>query len=178
MKHWIFDLDGTLADSLTIHFQVLQRIFSGFGLDFSKEDQQDILRISSRDFPKYLETKLGTQDGSQAYQLYQKFNQETLKDVQCFPGIVDLLQTLKTQGAQLAIWTARDFEATQEILKHTGLGIHFSICVTGSCVSQGKPNPEGLVKIADHFGCEPESMVMVGDFDSDMLGAKAFGIKA
>jgi phosphoglycolate phosphatase-like HAD superfamily hydrolase len=50
--------------------------------------------------------------------------------------------------------------------------------MSGSCVVESKPHPEGLQKIANHFDCEPESMVMVGDFDSDMLGAQAFGIKA
>jgi phosphoglycolate phosphatase len=95
-----------------------------------------------------------------------------------FPGIKELLNDLHSQGKKLAVWTARDLDSTAQILNHTGLNSYFSICVSASCVEHGKPHPEGLKKISDHFNCEAEAMVMVGDFDSDMLGAKAFGTKA
>jgi phosphoglycolate phosphatase len=178
MKHWVFDLDGTLVDSLTSHFQVLEKIFHRFDADFSSSEHLEVLKVNSKTLPKYFETKLGVAAVEPALVMFKELNTQSFKSIRAFPGIEDLLKTLQTQGMKLAVWTARDLEATNEILKHTGLSPYFSICVSGSCVDEGKPHPEGLKKIAAHFECGAESMVMVGDFDSDMLGAQAFGIKA
>ncbi len=110
--------------------------------------------------------------------MFKNLNNEAFREIKAFTGIENLLQLLKSNDRQLAVWTARDLEATEKILNHTGLSNYFSICISSSCTTDCKPHPEGLKRIADHFGSERESMVMVGDFDSDMLGAQAFGIKA
>ncbi len=177
-KYWVFDLDGTLVDSLTNHFQILEKVFTQFGARFTDENQQEVLRLTAQTLPQYLQLKLGLEAASPALELYHRLNEEAFREIEPFIGIEDLLRALKAHGAELAVWTARDLVATQKILAHTGLQSYFSIWVSASCTSQGKPNPEGLQKIADHFKSERDSMVMVGDFDSDMLGAKAFGIKA
>lgn len=178
MKHWIFDLDGTLVDSLTIHYQVLEKLFRKFDKPFSKDDHHDVLKVTSKTLPSYFDSRLGTENLELSLRLFRELTAEAMKIIKPFEGIEDLLKTLKHQGCHLAVWTARDLAATKEILKHTGLDFYFSICVSGCCTVQGKPHPEGLQKIADHFECGADSMVMVGDFDSDMLGAQAFGIKA
>lgn len=178
MKHWVFDLDGTLVDSLTTHFHILKKIFNHFGSDFTKENHQEVLKITAKTLPEYLASKLGNDSVKPAHDMFQSLNSESYQDIKAFAGIEELLQSLSAGGAKLAVWTARDLEATKQILAHSGLSSYFSVCVSSTCTNEGKPHPEGLQKIADHFACERDSMVMVGDFDSDMLGAKAFGIKA
>jgi HAD superfamily hydrolase (TIGR01549 family) len=178
MKYWVFDLDGTLVDSLTAHFQVLDQVFKNFGVPFSEKDYHEVLKISAKVLPHYFEKKLGHERAQTGLELFHKLSVEAFKTMRAFDGIENLLQTLQSRGASLAIWTARDLEATEKILNYTGLKPYFSICISGTCVSQGKPHPEGLQKIAEHFGSNKNSMVMVGDFESDMLGAQAFGTKA
>jgi HAD superfamily hydrolase (TIGR01549 family) len=178
MKHWVFDLDGTLVDSLTVHFQSLEKVFGKFNQPFSKHDHHEVLKVTAKTLPHYFESRLGAENVAPAMDLFRNLTAEALEFIKPFAGIENLLKTLKQQGFELAVWTARDLAATREILKHTGLESYFSICVSGSCTLQGKPNPEGLQKIADYFSSDPSTMVMVGDFESDMLGAQAFGIKA
>jgi phosphoglycolate phosphatase/pyrophosphatase PpaX len=178
MKYWVFDLDGTLVDSLTTHFGILKKVFNQFGADFTTENHLEVLKITAKTLPQYLELKLGPEFAGPAHDLFQRLNNEVFREIKAFDGIEELLQSLKSNGAHLAVWTARDLEATQKILTHTGLYSYFSICMSGSCTNEGKPHPEGLQRIADHFASERDSMIMVGDFDSDMLGAQAFGIKA
>ena len=50
--------------------------------------------------------------------------------------------------------------------------------MSGSCVSICKPNPEGLLKIAEHFEIETSDIVMVGDHDNDVKAAKNCGAQA
>lgn len=178
MKYWVFDLDGTLVDSLTVHFQILEKVFSKFGMPFSKDDHHDVLKVTAKTLPNYFESRLGAENVESSMEFFRELTSKALKSIKPFDGIEELLKTLRSQGFHLAVWTARDLDATTEILKYTGLDSYFSICVSGCCTTQGKPHPEGLQKIAEHFKSAASEMVMVGDFDSDMLGAQAFGIKA
>jgi phosphoglycolate phosphatase-like HAD superfamily hydrolase len=178
MKHWVFDLDGTLVDSLTTHFKILKQVFDRFEAEFSEDNHQEVLQVTAKTLLPYLETKLGVDAAPAAHVFFNELNAKAFQTIRPFGGIEKLLRTLQAQGAALALWTARDAHATEKILNHTNLKAYFSIWVSGCCVSQGKPHPEGLQKIAEHFSCSNETMVMVGDFESDMLGAQAFGAKA
>lgn len=178
MKYWIFDLDGTLVDSLTIHFRTLEKVFAKFGRVFTAQDQKEVLHINARTLSSYYERHFGSAHVEEALKFYEKLTHQSLDQIKPFDGIEQLLQTLLNQDSKLAVWTARDMDATAKILKNTGLHSYFSICVSGTCTEMAKPHPSGLEKIADHFGAAPSSMVMIGDFDSDMLGAQAFGSRS
>ena len=178
MKHWVFDLDGTIVDSLTVHFQILEKIFLKFNQPFSKKNHNELLKVTSKTLPNYFEFQFGLENVESALEMFSDLTNAALKSIKPFTGIEELLKTLKSKGSLLAVWTARDLAATQKILQYTGLESYFSICISGCCTTQGKPHPEGLQKIANHFESDSSEMVMVGDFDSDMLGAQVFGTKA
>lgn len=178
MKYWVFDLDGTLVDSLTIHFRVLKEVFAKFECNFSDQDEREVLHVSARTLPDYFIRHFGANNLAESLKMYTELTHQSLNQIQPFQGIESVLQTLKKYGYQLAVWTARDLEATKRILQNTGLHSYFSVCVSGTCTELAKPHPSGLEKIATHFDAEPSRMVMIGDFDSDMLGAQAFGAKS
>lgn len=178
MKYWVFDLDGTLVDSRTVHFQILEKVFAHFEVPFGPADHQEVLKINAKTLPQYFASKLGTQNVQSATDLFDQLTGEAVKTIQPFDGITDLLTALQSRDLKLAVWTARDLKTTKEILKSTGLEDYFSICISATCVEQAKPHPEGLQIVANHFDSKATDMVMVGDFDSDMLGAQAFGTKA
>lgn len=178
MKHWVFDLDGTLVDSLTSHFHVVSKVFNHFGKDFTSHHEQELLKITAKTLPDYFAEKLGFANTFESLAMFKSLNTESLKTIKVFDGIEPFLLALQKQGRKLAVWTARDREATEIILESTNLNRFFSICVSGTCVTNSKPHPEGLFKIAEHFNGSNKTMIMVGDFDSDMLGAQAFGCPA
>lgn len=177
-KYWVFDLDGTLADSLTIHFKTLTTLFSQFNLEFTSAHEQEVLKLSANNFFSFLEKNLGEENASIANDEYVKLTLESIQHIKLFDGIDHILNTLLSRGAKIAIWTARDHRAASEIIKNTGLDKYASAFISGDCVSEGKPNPEGLKNIAEKFDCTPSEMIMVGDFDSDMKAAKSFNARS
>jgi len=52
---------------------------------------------------------------------------------------------------------------------------HFEIVITGDCLENHKPDPEGLHRIATHFNCDTSQLVMIGDHDVDITAAKSAG---
>lgn len=178
MKHWVFDLDGTLVDSHTIYFTSLQQVFAQLGAEFTQEDKNEVLRISSKDRESFFQKRLGIQHARRASALLMTRIQEDHRKIQPFAGVRELLDILQKSQAKIAVWTARELDSAQYTLEHTGLNKYISLCVSGSCVQQCKPHPEGLLRIAKHFACEPAVIHMVGDHDNDMNAAKACGAMA
>lgn len=177
MKTWVFDLDGTLVDSLTVHFLTLETIFNENGLEFSKQKHEEVLKVTAKTLPAYFEKYFGPEGVEPGLKRFRELSIKYFETILPFEGIEDVLKILKSKNAQIAVWTARDMEATNFLLKHTGLDSYFSFCVTGSCVENCKPNPEGLQRISKYFGTA-QDFVMVGDHENDMMGAKSFGAKA
>jgi HAD superfamily hydrolase (TIGR01509 family) len=175
MKHWVFDLDGTLVDSLSHYFAILQDIFAEHGLTLSHENLRSSI---SQPIPGFLTTHLGAQNLPAALAVLQKRSEEDAARIQPFDGVLEILTHLQSKGSRLAMWTNRDFESAQLILKSSGLAPFFEVCVSGSCGFGHKPNPDGFGRIEDLFLCEKDTVILVGDHETDMLAAKALGIKA
>lgn len=178
MKYWVFDLDGTLIDSHGAYFKSLQHVLEQFGSELTEFDQKEILRISVKNRADFFNRKLGHDHAKQAMAALDRRLQEDYLRVSVYDGMIPLLQTLKSRNLELAVWTARDLSSAEQVLKHLKIYSYFSLCVGSSCLSQCKPHPEGLLKVASYFQCSPIEMAMVGDHENDLLAAKACGARA
>lgn len=177
MKHWVFDLDGTLLDSHAVYFDSLKLVLEAHGAELFAEDKEEVLRIAARERCAFLEKKVGAKHlSSTLAMLGDRFRGDDTR-ARPFAGADSVLKLLKGQNALIAIWTAREMSGTIPVLDYTGLAPYFSHIVTGTCVSECKPSPEGLLKIAEKFQVPPSELIMVGDHDNDMRAAKACGAK-
>ena len=96
---------------MSAHFEVLEKIFSRYGLPFTSEMQQEILKLSAKNLPSYFDLKFG-KDAHASLALYRKLTIESFPSIRAFPGIVELLDFLRSQEVGLALWTAREMETT------------------------------------------------------------------
>jgi HAD superfamily hydrolase (TIGR01662 family) len=175
MSYWIFDLDGTLVDSFSHYFRLLEVIFMQFGKRFTPDLQSSALTTP---LVSFFATHLGPENVDAAFQLLQKQSNDDAREIQIFPGLEPLISHFVKRGDRLGIWTNRDRESASLIVKHSGLAPLVEIFVTGTCVTQRKPHPEGLLKIIKHFGCNPSEVIMVGDHEHDVTAAKEVGARA
>ena len=178
MKHWVFDLDGTLVDSHSVYFDSLRKILKTYEVDLSDSDKAEVLRIAVKDRPVFFEKKLGTRYAAEALRAFELCLLSDDQKISEFSGIPALLEKLKLQKCKIGLWTAREMPSAKRVLKHTNLDPFFDFHMSGSCVSVCKPSPEGLIRIAEEFKCETNALTMVGDHDNDMFAAKACGARA
>jgi HAD superfamily hydrolase (TIGR01549 family) len=167
--HWIFDLDGTLVDSFSGYFDTLRGLFTRFNKPYTEEDIWKSLTMHSS---KYLPLYFDNTQTAYAAREIQESSEARSHEVKAFEGIEEALLHLRGLGVKMAIWTGRDRASAMMILQNTGLNRFFDHCVGGTCVVHHKPHPEGLLSIINKWGCDKSSVVMVGDHDVDMVGAR------
>ncbi len=77
----------------------------------------------------------------------------------------------------MSVWTGRDLMSAQKILAHNGIDKYMRLCVGRTCVPNNKPYPDGLLKILKESQQHSDDVVMIGDHEYDMQGAKAAKVK-
>lgn len=175
MKHWVFDLDGTIVDSIAHYERAIERIFGHFNLAFSPE----VLLESQRHFlPQAFFLKyLDNDKTEQAMQLLVRMNQDEVTDIATYAGIPEFLDAL-SQKVKISIWTGRDLTTAKMLLEYHNLEKFIERCVSRDCVQRTKPHPDGLEKILSEAKHKGDDVIMVGDHEYDIIGARSAGVKA
>ena len=176
----IFDLDGTLADTVESIANVANQILEQFGLPakpvndykYHAGDGGDILmercmRAAGGDFTHLAE-------GQKLYR--EIFAKNPLYKVTAFDGMKETLAEMKKRGVKLAVLSNKPHEATY--LAVTGLfgDDVFDVIQGLKPGMKRKPNPDGAWKIADALMVKPEDCMYVGDTNTDMKTGKAAGM--
>lgn len=175
----VFDLDGTLVDSLEDLRDSINFVLRKFG--FREYQTEEYKKFIGNGILKLIEYVIPPSEFNR--QLQQEFLQEfniyyakhcTEKTV-CFDGILELLQTLHNQGIQCAVLSNKPDEFTKQVVQEL---IKFPFqCVVGKQDGyEKKPNPLALLEIIHKRKLLPENCVMIGDSDVDINTAKNAGI--
>jgi pyrophosphatase PpaX len=169
----VFDLDGTLVDSLPL----VLRAFGHALEPFAPTPKMDIFaRLGGppeRIFPALLG---GERHLAAAMQRLVAFNRDNHHLIQPFTGVAVVLEQLKVRGVVLGLWTGRDRESTEWLLREHSLADFFSAVVCGDDFATHKPDPQGLRDILRQVNAVAERTLLVGDADVDVFGGSACGI--
>lgn len=170
----IFDLDGTLLDTVPMWLDLFKKSASKFKVNisadeikkyFGKQDIEIISQIFSEDKRKEVIDYF--------YQLKKRY----IKNVKLFPDTKKVLSELKNKNIKIAIATGNTLDMKNFFLKKTGLYkiIDYSLCAEE--VKNGKPNPDLINKIANYFDIDKKYILFVGDSIYDYYTAKNSKVK-
>ncbi len=176
----IFDVDGTLVDSIEGMHLAAARAAAPFGLDVPLAAVRRALNGGESLWQLIMPAAM-REDREVAAIL----RQETLRhwpavleeSVTVVPGLGVTLDCLRGAGLRLAIYTGSRGESLRP-LERAGLMDHFEVVVTAADVSRGKPDPEGLLQCLARLDCRPETAAYVGDTRHDVEAARAAGMCA
>jgi len=160
-RHWVFDMDGTLT--LAVHdFPAIKR-----ALDIPQED--DILHHLAA---------LPSDEAASKRAWLLDHERELAHAATPAPGARELLHMLRERGCRLGVLTRNAHELALVTLQAVGMGDCFaSDDILGRDEAPPKPDPGGLLHLADKWSIEPSELVMVGDFRFDLECAKAAGAR-
>src|SRR5262249_54119498 len=142
------------------------------GIEFGPEHRHAAL---TEPLNQMFERILGASAVSEAFRELQDQSNEDAARIRPFDGALELIEHLRSTGRNVGIWTNRDKTSAELILRHTGLDRLSHTWLSGNCVTERKPHPEGLIRMRHFFGTKPSEMVMVGDHEHDVTAGKQVG---
>lgn len=169
MKYWIFDLDGTLVDSFGNYFTAVEKLMNK---TMNTEERKVCVSLHPTDLFKL---HLSPEKANEALMQLRQMDPMDAMTVAKFKSIESLLQHLKEKGCNISIFTSRDLKSATLTVEATGLKKYIDHLVSGDCVAEKKPNPEGLHQLQKLYNCQYDEMVMIGDHECDMQAGTQVG---
>jgi HAD superfamily hydrolase (TIGR01549 family) len=168
----VFDLDGTLVDTMTSAPQAYaDTIRSLGGPEVSPSEVVAVWHLGPT--PVVLEHFLGRQTSLHDTERFHRHFATVVASVEAFPGVVDMLDALSRTGHRLGVLTTATHRAATSMLTAAGLVGYFPVVVGGDEVSRPKPAPDGLELSCRRLGTGVADAVYVGDAAVDLQCAEA-----
>ena len=169
----IFDLDGTLIDSLAQTFAAMREAVTPF-LERPPTDQEIYARFGPADHWIVGEMVPPERREAAVRRLMEAY-ERGLAATPVFPGVRAMLEALAARGLKLGLCTGRGRPSTDLLIDRLGLAPFFAASVTGEEVPRAKPAPDGIRATAAKLGVAPEATVYVGDSIKDVEAGLAAG---
>ncbi|MFD2189208.1 phosphoglycolate phosphatase [Pistricoccus aurantiacus] len=180
----VFDLDGTLIDSVPDLATAVGRALKDHGLAAPPEAQvrdwvgNGSRKLLERALTDALEEKPGSELLDSVHQRFlYHYGQAPAVATRLYPGVKEGLEALKARGLHLALVTNKPEAFIAPLLEHFGLASFFGLWLGGDSLSRKKPDPLPLLHAAKHFGVDAETCLMVGDSRHDIEAGQAAGFR-
>lgn len=182
----IFDLDGTLIDSVDLFYRMLCEGFREVGLPLPARDQvmkfmgsgarlSEAWQALDLDFDQAEKEKLFARliDVFEAI-WKRRYEQE----VRLFNGVEQLLQSLVSAGVVLGVVTSSFYKGKMDLFARSNLDppVFFRSIVTGPDTANSKPHPEPVRLCLKQMGMNPDAVFLVGDSPCDIDAGRKAGL--
>ena len=178
---FVFDLDGTLVDTVETRIVAWLRTFDEFRILANRSqvakligsDGRRVARVVAEAAGESIDSERAEEIDRRAGDIYSELN----TDPQVLPGAIELLNVLDDHGLLWAVATSSRREQVGASINALRLSRN-PVIVDGSQVKRAKPAPDLLLMAALELGVEPSRSWYVGDAIWDMQAANAAGMRA
>jgi HAD superfamily hydrolase (TIGR01549 family) len=178
MPAFLFDLDGTLVDSVYQHVLAWREALERAGIELAVWRIHRRVGMSGGLLVNALLRETGQQVTAEEITNIQRLHAEAYdrmaKEVRALPGARELLAFLTDAGVRWAIATSGRLRSARPALDILGIGPDVTV-VTRDEVTYAKPDPDLFMAAAARLGVELDSAIVVGDSVWDMLAARRAG---
>jgi HAD superfamily hydrolase (TIGR01509 family) len=176
---FLFDLDGTLVDSVYAHVLAWQEALQAEGIDLSVWRIHRKIGMSGGLFTNMLFRETGHEIEPDRIERLRRLHAEAYRarsaSVRPLPGAREVLATLTQTGIPWAIATSGRMETAGPVLATLGVDLATNVVITRDMVRYAKPDPDLFLAAAEALGQPIESACVVGDSIWDMLAARRAG---
>lgn len=171
IKGLIFDLDGTLADTMPLHLEAWNEVGTRHGLALSPQDNQDTAGMATEEIVRHFnkERNLNVDPEQFAIEKENFFINEKLPQVQAYKPIAAFICELHGK-MPLAIGTGSTRDLTNKVLHNLKLTDYITAIATADDVKNYKPAPDTFLKAAKDMNIAAENCLV---FEDSKLGIKA-----
>lgn len=179
IKAVLFDLDGTLIDSMSVWKEIDIEFLGGYGIELPSDLQNSIEGKSFTETAQYFKERFGfTESVEEIKNIWNQmaFDHYT-KCVALKDGVLDFLTYLKEKKIKTGISTSNSVELVQGVIKAKELDQLIDVVVTACEVNAGKPSPDIYLETARLLGVEPKDCLVFEDIPMGILAGKNANMK-
>lgn len=175
----IFDVDGTIADSMWMWKQIDIDYLEKFGISLPENLQKNIEGMSFRETAHYFKEHFSIPDSIET--MMADWNEMAAHkyryEIPLKKGVLDFLDKCKEKGILLGIATSNSVELLNCLLKAHKLEDTFHVIITGSDGLRGKPAPDMYLEAAKRLSVEVSKCLVFEDIIPGILAGKRAGMK-
>jgi HAD superfamily hydrolase (TIGR01509 family) len=179
IKGAIFDLDGTLIDSMGVWKNLDKDFLQKSGVTVPQDIDKVIKNLSFQDAAVYFKEKFHL--SQTIAEIMEEWNKMVFDEyafrIGLKPGVREYLIYLKTQGIKIGLATSNTRKLTEVVLRNNNVYDYFEVIKTSNEVERDKNFPDIYLLCAEELQLEPEQCVVFEDILPGILSAKAAGMK-
>lgn len=178
LRALIFDLDGVIADTISLHYESWVRLGQDFNIPFTPEDYEPMLGLPRRAcLELFLKGRPVSEDLAQTMMARKNAYFHELLDAltpnDAAPGVADLIREGRAAGLKIALGSSS--QNARLVLAKVGLLDFFDVIGDGLTVARTKPAPDIYLWVADRLHLTPQQGVVFEDSGAGVQAARAGG---
>ncbi len=173
----LFDLDGTLAETDSLHLPTWVDVLKPHGIEVDEEFYRE--RISGRSNGEILRDllpNLSAEEGEDMADAKEASFRERAAELEPLPGLVEFLEEARRRGLETALVTNAPEENVEALLLALGLGDFFDAVILSDDVGAVKPDPAPYRAALEKLGVSPDEALAFEDSTSGIASAVGAGI--
>ena len=171
----LFDLDGTLIDSIPLILSSMKAAFDGHARPPPVDEWVALIGTPlDAMIRRWAVDEADVERLKERYKVHQWAHHDAM--VHAFPGVPELLDGLSARGVRMAVVTSKLEPSARRSLDFLGLTRHFELVVGLEATGRHKPDPAPVLHAIERLGARPEEAAFVGDSPHDVVAGNAAGV--
>ena len=175
----IFDLDGSLVDSMWMWKKIDMEYLERFGISLPENLQQEIEGMSFVETAGYFKEHFQIPDSIE--EIGETWNRmawdKYMYEVPLKPGVMDFLHTCRSHRIKLGIASSNSSALIMNVLEAHHIRGFFDCIKSGTDVIKGKPAPDIYLHVAKELNVNPQKCLVFEDITQGILAGKSAGMK-
>lgn len=179
IKAVIFDLDGTLVDSMGIWRDIDIKFLTERGIEYQDDLQEKIEGMSFTETANFFKNYYRlSETEAELKNIWNQMAEDKYRyEVPAKPGALEFLEYLKSQGIKMGIATSNSDELIRAVNEAYHFDDYMSCIVTSCSVNKGKPAPDVYLEAARQLGTDPKECLVFEDIVKGIEAGKSAGMK-
>ncbi|MDH7478952.1 MAG: HAD-IA family hydrolase [Syntrophomonadaceae bacterium] len=174
IRAFIFDLDGTLLDTIPLIRLSFEKVFSELAIPWGHGEVLKTIGLPLQEVARqYAPGRV--EEFLRIYSAYQRSRHQEL--TRLFPGTRETLESLVSSGYRTGVVTSKRRAPAAAGLALTGIDRYIEVTVTVEDIVRPKPDPESVIRALELLNTRPEQAVYVGDSWYDIEAGRRAGVK-
>lgn len=172
----LFDLDGTLVDSLPLIKHTYYKVFKDMNIPWGNDDVMKWIGRTLKDIAVHFAGEERTEQFIEKYQ--SNYHREHDRYIELFPGTSAMLDILRRKGVKLGVVTSKGRPGTMKALEFTGIAKYMEVVIAAQDVDRHKPLPDPVLKALEILDAKPSGAFYIGDSTFDIEAGNAAGMRS